>query len=68
MVDSKITVDDFEEICRTCLCDCTNKASFQLHSFMIFEKVVLGDVLSNCASIKVSFKLSPMFYLDLSYI
>lgn len=69
MTGKSITVDDFFSICRVCLCDCTDQASFQI-DMLIFENKAVGDVLMDCASIKVSPCMMFVFnmQLDVSFI
>lgn len=60
MVDASTTVIiPFNAMCRTCLCNCTDKVSFKVDSYMIFEDAVedlllVADILTCYTAITVS--------------
>lgn len=54
MEDLKMNVNNFNSICRGCLCDLTD-ISFNIHIFQILDKVV-ADVMCKYASLKVSLR------------
>lgn len=49
----KITVDDFQSVCRICMCDTRNAISFNINNSSISDNTV-HDVLSKCACVQVS--------------
>lgn len=49
----EITVNDFQTICRACLCDCNNIIAFNLNGSITPEGVA-GDIISKYDSIPVS--------------
>lgn len=49
----RTTVDDFDSICRICMCDCKNVISFNVNGTLI-SNIVVSEVLSKYASIQVS--------------
>lgn len=52
-MEKTITVNDFQSICRACLCDCKDIKAVDVLTTFIYKNVV-ADVLSKYASIQVS--------------
>lgn len=48
-----ITMDDFQSLCRICMCECKSSTSFNVNGTLIFDKVVDED-LYKLAVIEVS--------------
>lgn len=55
MEEMMVRVDKFDLTCRTCLCNCENGLSFNVHNFQLFDNTAVADVLSKCALIHVRY-------------
>lgn len=56
-----IKADDFNSICRCCLCNCKNIVTYDILSSFVFENV--GEIISKFALIHVS-KLPYLYSID----
>lgn len=61
-LDTTISIDSFDYICRTCLCKLQENATVNINDFMVKynennqknTEIAVGEVLLKCASIVVS--------------
>lgn len=61
---ANITVDDFESICRSCMCDCKSGISFNAQECFVFKNIA-NNVLSKYVTRQVSAQFQLLYVITL---